>query len=111
MSLGCSGQSLLIRPDDGTDPRNRYVDRVVPFFEVRYVDVSRGFRRPVVRSMAIGASILGVLFGGYAYLTGDDGSPCAFSFCVRLSRRRKVVAGSIAGAVLGAETESRSIDV
>ena len=77
VSLGCSSQSLVIRPDDGTDRRNRYVDRVVPFFQVRHVDVSRGFRKPVVRSAAIGSSIGAVVFGGFAYLTGDDGEACA----------------------------------
>jgi len=102
VSLGCSGQSLLIRPDDPAELRNGYVDQRVPFFDVRSVDVSRGIRRPVVRSIAIGSSIVGGLFGGFSYLTGNDGAPCSVGFCVRVSRKRKVVAGFIAGILIGA---------
>jgi len=71
--------------------------------DVRTVEVSAGFKKPVAKSVAIAGSLGAVVFGGFAYLTGDDGGSCANgSFCVRLSRKRKTVAGVIAGTVIGA---------
>lgn len=57
----------------------------------------------MLRPVAVGVSLVGVLFGGFAYLTGNDGGSCPTEdFCVRLTRKRKTVAAAIVGAALGA---------
>jgi len=101
--LGCTVEGLQIRPDEGVSGFGSLIDHFVTPNQILDIDVSHGFRKRVLRPVAIGASLVGVIFGGFAYLTGDDGSPCGDEgFCVRLTRKRKTVAGLIAGAAIGA---------
>lgn len=101
VSLGCTDESLLIRPDAGDGSRRGFVDRLVSFTEVESVDVSRGFEKHVLRPILLAGALGGVTFGGFAYLTGEDGASCGTGYCVRLTRKRKTVWGFVAGVVLG----------
>ena len=100
--VGCSASGLEVRPDDGSGGLSPFIDHVIPLAGVASVEVSGGFKKPVVRPVAIGAATVGAIFGGFAYLTGEDGGTCATGYCVRLSRKRKTVGSLIAGMLSGA---------
>ena len=89
--VGCSANGLEVRPDDGSGGLSPFIDHVIPLAGVESVEVSGGYKKPVVRPVAIGAATVGAVFGGFAYLTGEDGGTCATGYCVRLSRKRKTV--------------------
>lgn len=101
-ALGCSADGLEVRPDAGPGSLASYIDHVIPLASLVRVEFSDGFYRPVTRSTVTGGILGGVVFGGFAYLTGDDGGSCpAADYCVRLTRRRKTVAAAVAGVLLG----------